>query len=63
MTTRDDYYVIRVRTCGECSGYGERPGSLGKPCRKCEGEGRIREEVPLEDALAAVLDRQVGGIR
>ena len=39
---------VNVRTCPECGGTGE---ILERPCRKCHGEGRVKERSELSIAI------------
>jgi len=58
------YLLVKDATCPECQGFGAVPASKGRSarCPRCRGKGRVREEVPLEEALAelGVLEAPAG---
>jgi hypothetical protein len=57
-----EFYVVEECTCPNCGGSGVGGRVMGMQfvepeyyrCHKCKGTGRIREDVPLREALAVL---------
>ncbi len=47
------FFVIKEATCPECQGFGAVPAgeSSSERCPRCKGKGRVKEEVPITEAL------------
>jgi len=61
MTDTAQYCVMKTRPCTICEGWGDIPQreiAVTKTfCARCAGTGKSWEPVPLENALAQILEK------
>jgi len=59
-----EYLVVALDRCGRCDGTGRlhRTSAFVHLCPECDGSGKVRSEVPLVDAVRALLTEDLKGL-